>query len=107
MQNQQAKTPKLSLIWRFLQGSKRYFAGTMLLDIMTSIADMITPQIIRTTVDNVIGREVCTDPTISRLAQQLGGFDFLRQNLWMLALAVLAVAVFKVISHYGFMITST
>ena len=107
MQKQEIKTPKLALIWRFLQGSKGFFAGTMMLATLTSIADMITPQIIRTTVDNVIGREACTDANINHLAEMAGGFEYLRQNLWMLALAVLAVAVFKVISHYGFMITST
>lgn len=107
MQKQTSKTPKLSLIWRFLQGSKAFFAGSMLLASLTALTDMITPQIIRTALDNVIGNKECTDAAILRLVDQVGGMGYLQKNLWILALAVLAVALIKVLSQYGFMLTST
>ena len=43
------------LILRFLKGSKGFFMICMICAALSALADMITPQIIRVTVDNVIG----------------------------------------------------
>lgn len=46
---------KAGLIWRFLRGSKRYFAIAVLSAAVTALADMVDPQIIRMAVDNALG----------------------------------------------------
>lgn len=105
MQKEMSKT---QLIWRFLKGSKGMFVLSMLMASLTALADMITPQIIRVTVDNVIGgaeMEAGTLPT--KLVTLAGGAEYLRANLWILALAVLAVALMKVLSQYGFTLSNT
>ena len=43
------------LIWRFLKGSKAFFLLCMACSAIASLAEMIIPQIIRMSIDNVIG----------------------------------------------------
>ena len=108
MQKKEPAVRKGALIWRFLQGSKGLFVVSMLLAALTALTDMITPQIIRAAVDNAIGRNEPTfGPAVMKLVNALGGFEYLGKNLWIMALAVLLVAVVKVVSQYGFMLSNT
>ena len=43
------------LIWRFLKGSKALFILCMTCSALVSLGEMIVPQIIRITIDNIIG----------------------------------------------------
>ena len=43
------------LLLRFLRGSKLFFALSILCSAFTTLNDMLTPQIIRGTIDNAIG----------------------------------------------------
>lgn len=92
------------LILGFLKGSKCFFLLCMICAALSALADMVTPQIIRITVDQVIGGT--GTETLSGLNRKLidlaGGIDRLRLNIWMTAAAVMAVAVVKVVSQYGF-----
>ena len=108
MQENKPAVRKGALIWRFLKGSKGLFVISMLLAALTALTDMITPQIIRAAVDNAIGgNEPTFGPAVMRLVNSIGGFEYLGKNLWILALAILAVALIKVVSQYGFMLSNT
>ncbi len=108
MQNKEPAVRKGALIWRFLKGSKGLFVFSMVLAATTALTDMITPQIIRAAVDNAIGgNEPTFGPAVMKLVDAVGGFEYLGKNLWIMALAVLAVAAVKVISQYGFLLTNT
>jgi len=108
LQKQEPKVNKAALIWRFLKGSKTLFVLSMLTAAVTALADMITPQIIRAAVDNAIGGNPPTfGPAVMRIVNAIGGFEYLGRNLWIMAVAVLVVALVKVVSQYGFMILNT
>ena len=108
MQKETKKQGKAALIWRFLQGSKAMFVVSILMAMLTALADMLTPQIVRVTVDNVIGATPMEPGSLAeKLVVYAGGAEYLGQNLWILALAVLAVALVKVLSQYGFTISNT
>ena len=108
LQKQETSVRKLELIWRFLRGSKGLFVLSMIAAAMTALADMITPQIIRAAVDNAIGgNEPTFGPAVMRIVNAAGGFEYLGKNLWLMALAVLVVAVVKVLSQYSFLIFNT
>ena len=96
------------LIWRFLKGSKAFFILCMFCAAFSALADMITPQIIRITVDNILGSAPADElnPWIRSLLDRFGGPEALRGSLWIMALAVLAVAVIKVAAQYGFRVTN-
>ena len=110
---QQQPTPKNrpgrgKLILFFLKGSKAMFLLCMICAAVSALADMITPQIIRVTVDQVIGGAP-TDtlsPAVQDILVRLGGPERLRGALWITALAVVVVALVKVASLYGFRVSN-
>ena len=99
---------KARLILFFLKGSKRLFLLTVLMAGISALANMLTPQIIRATIDNAIGgAEPAFAPWILRLVDAVGGFAYLGEHLWIMAAAVLAVALMLVVSQYYFRVFNT
>ena len=102
------KQDTLSLLWTFLKGAKRYFLLSILCAGVTALADMLQPQIIRAAVDCAIGGQEGDFPDVVMAAvERLGGFSYLGKNLWILALLIIAVAVFQVVSQYAFRVNNT
>ena len=102
------KREKLALLWRFLQGAKRYFFIAILSAGVTALADMLQPQIIRAAIDNAIGgKEADFPPMVMSLVDKLGGFTYLGQHLWIMAIGILIVALFQVASQYTFRVYNT
>ena len=98
----------LSLLWQFLRGSKRYFLVTILAAAVTALADMLQPQIIRAAVDCALGGKEADFPAfVMNAVNSIGGFFYLGQHLWIMALAILVVAVFQVASQYIFRVYNT
>lgn len=97
------KSKKLKLIWRFLNGCKLFFLLSIVSTAVTSLADMIIPQIIRAAVDNAIGGNPPTfSEPIMKIVNKFGGFEYLGKNLWIMAIAILICAFVKVLSQYSF-----
>ena len=89
---------------RFLKGCKTFFLLCMLCAAVSALADMVAPQIVRVTVDQVILGEGAGSlhPAVSRALEALGGAERLRERLWIMALAVVAVTLVKCAAQYGF-----
>ena len=91
------ETPKkkqtAQLLWRFLEGSKRYFLMSIFCAGITALADMLQPQIVRAAVDCAIGGKDGDFPVfVMKLVDRVGGFVYLGKNLWIMALLVIAVS---------------
>lgn len=98
----------LGLLWQFLRGSKRFFLVSIFCAGVTALADMLQPQIIRAAVDCAIGGEEGNFPAfVMEAVDSIGGFAYLGQNLWIMALAVVAVATVQVLSQYAFRVYNT
>ena len=96
------------LLYHFLKGSKGFFIFCMLCAALSGLAEMLTPQIIRVTVDNVLG-SAPTDtlsPWVQKLLAAAGGPEAIRSRLWIMALAVVAVSLLKVAAIYGFRVSN-
>ena len=107
-ENSPQKRENLSLLWQFLRGSKRYFLVTVLAACITALADMLQPQIIRAAVDCALGGKEGNFPAfVMDAVDSIGGFRYLGQHLWIMALAILAVAVVQVASNYTFRVYNT
>lgn len=99
---------KAGLIWRFLRGSKRYFVLAILSAAVTALADMLDPQIVRMAVDNALcGIEPDYSPAVMGIVDRFGGFAYLGKHLWIMAAAVVFVALFRVGSQYLFRVSNT
>ncbi len=102
------KRQTLPLLWRFLKGSKRFFLASVFCAGITALADMLQPQIIRAAVDCAIGGKEGDFPQfVMDFVNGIGGFSYLGQNLWIMALAVIAVAAVQVFSQYAFRVSNT
>jgi len=82
---------------RFLKGCKTFFLLCMLCAAVSALADMVAPQIVRVTVDQIIlGASIDSlHPAVARALEALGGAERLRERLWIMALAVVAVTLVK------------
>ena len=96
------------LLLRFLAGSKALFLLCMCCAALSALADMIIPQIIRVTVDNVIGDGPVNDLArpVQALLRAVGGTEALRQKLWLTAVAVMVVALISAAARYGFRVAN-
>ena len=102
------KREKLSLLYSFLKGSKRFFLASTLAAGVTALADMLQPQIIRAAVDCAIGGKEGDFPAfIMDWVDRIGGFRYLGQHLWILALAILVVGCFQVASQFAVRVFNT
>ena len=98
----------LKILSRFLKGSWLLFAAAILSAIVSALADMINPQIIRMAIDNVLGGAEPTQPQfVLDLVEKIGGMDYLAKHLWIMALAIVIVAVVKAVSQYLFRVSDT
>lgn len=105
--NQNAKQTG-RLLWQFLKGAKRFFLVTILAAGLTTLADMLQPQIIRAAVDCAIRGEEGDFPAfIMDLVNRIGGFAYLGKHMWIMALAVIIVAAFQVIFQFLFRVFNT
>ena len=102
------KREKIALLWQFLKGTKRYFLVTVLAAAVTALADMLQPQIIRAAVDCALGGQQGDFPAfVMDAVNAMGGFAYLGQHLWIMAAAILVIAVVQVASQYAFRVYNT
>lgn len=104
--NRQNHTKLLAL---FLRGSKLLFAFSMLASAVSALCDMLSPQIVRVAVDQVLGGK---DPSslpawVGCLIDRLGGFEAGQAIVWAFALAVVLVALVKATAQYTFRVANT
>ena len=103
-----SKTYSRRLFLRFLEGSRALFLLSMITAALSALADMLSPQIVRLAVDNVLGGKTTElSPLMARFAARLGGVPYLRAHIWVLALALLAVALVRVLTLYIFRVSNT
>lgn len=105
--NTQKSKGKIGLLSRFLVGSLPYFILSILMTGLSALCDMISPQIIRVTVDHILGNSAEEPGRVAAaLIRRFGGAVYLRAHLYIPALLLLLVAVFKVLGQYFFRITN-
>ena len=90
-----------ALLLRFLKGSKHLFAGSIIASLFYALCDMLDPQVFRAAIDNAIGGKESTLPAfVNSFVDRLGGFSYLGEHLWIMALAVVVIAVIRGITGY-------
>ena len=108
MKNKNKKHGRRKLIFTFLRGAKTFFVISILSSTLSALADMLSPQIIRMAIDNVIKNEPADyAKPVMRVVNAFGGFEYFKTHIWILALGVMAVALVKVITQYTFRVYNT
>lgn len=96
---------RVSLILDFLRGSIKYFVISILSALCVTGLDMLSPQLIRTTVDGSLGDNELKLPEflMNRIAS-VGGVGYLRDRLWLIGGLLVIMALFSVAFRYLFML---
>ena len=103
LDNKTGRKGRGRLLWRLLEGSRRYFAFGIFLGWMMSLLDLVNPRIISYTVDTVLGDAAADLPDFAlRLVGFLGGPACLKEHLWIVAGAIVTVALLSVACRWGF-----
>ncbi len=90
-----------SLLLVFLRGSKGYFVISILAAMAVTGLEMISPQIIRTTVDSVLGSDPMKLPGfVKDWIERIGGTAFLRENIWLIGVMIVIIAIFTAVFRY-------
>lgn len=102
------KYTKISLVVMFLRGNLHFFIVSILAALFVTGLDMIMPQLIRTTVDSIIGTKALELPKfLMDLVAKVGGVSYFRQNIWLIGLLIVIIAIFNAIFRYIFNLYNT
>jgi len=89
------------IIFSYAEGFKKLLIISAIATTLRVFVNFITPQVIRFTVDSIIGNEAMNFiAPIMRIIDQLGGREGLRDKIWISALVVLFLAVITCICDY-------
>ena len=97
---QKNKGGRLRLVLRFMQGSKRWFVLGLAASLLVTLIEMLNPQIIRATVDSIIGEEPFDLPVFLLAPVEAVGVEYFRTHLWVVALIVLALAAIGALCRF-------
>ena len=84
----------------FMKGYKFIYLLGMLSILISQVLTTITPLILKTTVDSIIGTQPIESTIIMELINTLGGKSLLKTNLWIVGLLLISVAIFRGIFLY-------
>ena len=91
----------IQILWRLLKSSRGFFALCILSGLCMTGCELLLPQIIRVTVDSVIG---ANPPELPGLVlgwfEAAGGRDFFRGHMWMAAVLIAAVSLASALFRY-------
>lgn len=102
------KYTKVSLVIEFLKGNLHYFVISIVAALLVTGLDMISPQLIRTTVDSVIGTKEMELPAFGmNMIASIGGVSYLRKNIWVIGVVIVIIAILTAIFRYIFNLYNT
>ena len=92
---------KKDMIIEFLRGCKRYYLLGTLASLLAIVLDMIIPQIIKVTVDSVLDTRPFDLPQAAvSFIERIGGREYLRQHILLIALTAIFVAAVTAVVKY-------
>lgn len=94
------KHSKAGTLVYLLRGSAWLFLLGILAGALVTIVSLIVPEIINLTVDSVLGDEPVSEGYV-KIVSAFGGTQYLRENLWIIALALIICALFTALFTYG------
>ena len=91
------------LIAYFLKGSVLLYIASVACNLLVMLFNVLIPQVIGVAIDSVIG-DAPVEGSFAVIVNAVGGADVLKQNIWMVAVAILllaaGMAVFRYIHSY-------
>ncbi|MDE7439034.1 MAG: ABC transporter ATP-binding protein/permease [Clostridia bacterium] len=93
------KLSKAGTLWYLLKGSVSVFIASIVASALVTVVSLLVPEIINVTVDSVLGKEPVSDSYV-KIVSAIGGVEYLKQNLWVIALLLIACALLSALFTY-------
>lgn len=93
------KQPAGGLIGYFLKGSIALYIISVLSSLIVTLLNVLIPQVIGLAIDSVIGDKPA-DGSFAFLVDAVGGAVVLKNNMWIVAVAILVIAVGMAVFRY-------
>ena len=100
MNQKPQKTGNGRTLLRLLHGSWGYFTVCILAGLVFTGCELVIPQIIRISVDSLIGTEPIRVPAVQRIASLFGGVEHLRAALWIPAALMAGLGLRSALFRY-------
>ena len=94
------KLSKAGTLFYLLRGSTGVFIASIVASALVTVFSLLVPEIINFTVDSVLGNEPVTD-SYANIVSAIGGVEYLKKNLWVIALLLIGCALFTAVFTYG------
>ncbi len=90
------QTRRARLMLRLIADSGKYYARTFVSIAVTVLIGLITPLVLAETIDAIIGTRPLNAPAfVVRAFEAVGGRAFVAENLWIMALLLVLLSVFR------------
>ncbi len=100
MKNSAPRFTKAGMLAYFAKGSLGLFALSILCNLVMTLLLVLIPQLIGFTVDCVIGSEEVSS-AYEVFVRIFGGVDVLKENIWLIAVIVVALSLVTALFRYG------
>ncbi|TVQ29207.1 MAG: ABC transporter ATP-binding protein, partial [Spirochaetaceae bacterium] len=93
-QKHTTKPARIALLWTFLEGYRPVYLMAIAAVAVATVAGYTVPIVMRLSIDSILGaRPVDLPAPLARWITDSVGLDFLRANLWVLALVIVAITM--------------
>lgn len=90
---------KAGLLGYFLKGSVFLFISVVVFSFLVTLMNVIVPKIIGFTIDCVL-RDLPVPEKYKGLVELAGGIEYLKANIWVIAVIIIAIAALTLVFHY-------
>lgn len=90
---------KAGLLGYFLKGSVLLFVSVVVFSFLVTLTNVIVPKIIGFTIDCVL-RDLPVPEKYKGLVELAGGIEYLKANIWVIAVIITAIAALTLVFHY-------
>ena len=86
---------KSDFIKKYVQGKEKHFVGMFVTTILFVTIVLINPLLLSFTIDNVVMGKALDTPFKQFLAQSLGGIEYIKGHLWIIALVMIIFTMLR------------
>lgn len=99
---QKERFTRVGMIRYFMHGITHFFVLSIIASFLVTMLEMLIPQIIRSTVDSIIGDKPFSLPAAAvSWIDRMGGAPFFRTHLWVIAVIIIVLALFVALFRYA------
>ncbi len=91
---------KKGSVFVYLNGNKRYFVFAVLFIFFSILLNYLSPQVIRITIDNIVGDVPVTNGIISDIIEGFGGRESIRNNLLICGVFMVAFSLLSTLFNF-------